>query len=401
MTSARSSITVGLLWHSFWSDNLGVGALSESQVAICEVAAARARVDLRFIVFGTSGGRDYMPTGKNIRRGSQSSLRQMLLGRSPFLRELEDCDLVLDVGEGDSFTDIYGMRRFRVHMASKIAVLIKRIPLVLSPQTIGPFERRYTRWLALQVMRRCARVFSRDGLSTQYLQSMDVRNNVTEAIDMAFRLPYVKPDRSGSGTCRIGINVSGLLFSGGYTGSNQFGLTLDYPRLVRDLLEHWTADPSVEIWLIGHVLSDEMPRDDDRAAIAALAKDFPNARVAPQFCSPSQAKSFIAGLDFLTGARMHACIAAMSSGVPVVPLAYSRKFNGLFTTLGYQWLADGKSMTNEQALSAITSGFQRRMELRENIEMGMKAAEERLCVYENYLTKIFESITPQAVRRLP
>jgi colanic acid/amylovoran biosynthesis protein len=189
MTTPRTCLTVGLLWHSFSSDNLGVGALSESQVAICEAAAARAGVDVRFIVFGTSGGRDYTPTGKNIRIGSPISLKQLVTGRSPFLRELEECDLVLDIGEGDSFTDIYGMRRFRVHIASKIAVLAKRRPLILSPQTIGPFDRWYTRWIAKQLMKRCDRVYARDGLSTEYLNSIGLKENVSEAIDVAFRLP--------------------------------------------------------------------------------------------------------------------------------------------------------------------------------------------------------------------
>lgn len=385
MTTSRPCITVGLLWHSFSSDNLGVGALSESQVAICEAAALRAGVDLRFIVFGTSGGRDYMPAGNNIRSGSPISLKQLITGRSPFLRELEECDLVLDIGEGDSFTDIYGMRRFRVHIASKLAVLAKHLPLILSPQTIGPFDRWYTRWLAKQVMKRCAHVFARDGLSAEYLRSVGLLDNVSEAIDVAFRLPYNPAVRAADAKTRVGVNVSGLLFSGGYSGGNQFGLTLDYLLLIRELLARWCVDESVEVWLIPHVLSDPMPRDDDRVAIVALASEFPATRIAPEFSSPSQAKSFISGLDFLTGARMHACIAAFSSGVPVVPLAYSRKFNGLFASLGFSWLADGKAMTNEQALTTIMEGFERRDELRAAIQPAMKEAEERLSRYENFL----------------
>jgi polysaccharide pyruvyl transferase WcaK-like protein len=397
MTKARPNITIGLLWHSFSSDNLGVGALSESQVAICEAAAQRAGVDLRFIVFGTTGGRDYTPVGKNIRSGSTISLKQLVTGRSPFLRELEECDLVLDIGEGDSFTDIYGMRRFRVHIASKLAVLAKRQPLILSPQTIGPFERWYTRWLAKQVMKRCVRVFARDGLSAEYLRSIGLNNNVSEAIDVAFRLPYTPAVRVTDGKTRVGVNVSGLLFSGGYSGANQFGLTLDYPQLIRELLARWCADESVEVWLIPHVLSDPMPRDDDRVAIAALASEFPGTRIAPEFASPSQAKSFISGLDFLTGARMHACIAAFSSGVPVVPLAYSRKFNGLFASLGYRWLADGKAMSNEQALVSITAGFERREELQAAIQPAMKEAEARLERYESYLAEVFSTCRVKGV----
>ena len=396
MSTQMPTLMIGLLWHSFSSDNLGVGALSESQVAICEAAAARAGVHLRFIVFGTSGGRDYLPCSKCISVATPISFKQLLTGRSAFYAEIAECDLVLDIGEGDSFADIYGMRRFRVHIATKLAVLHKRIPLVLAPQTIGPFEHWFARWLAVYAMRRCDSVYARDGQSFDYLKSLGLSRNCHEAIDVAFRLPFEAPVRLTTQPCRVGINVSGLMFSGGYSGANQFGLSIDYALHVRDLLRHWAADSSVEVWLIAHVLADDMPRDDDRNAIAVLANEFPTVRIAPSFQSPSQAKSFIAGLDFLTGARMHACIAAYSSGVPVVPLAYSRKFNGLFESLGYAWLADGKAMTTPQATARVLEGFSRRSELALSIKTGLLNADLRLQAYESHLVVLFGQIAQTA-----
>lgn len=144
----KPTLTVGLLWHSFSSDNLGVGALSESQVAICDAAAATAGVDVRYVVFGTTGARNYAPKGAPIRFGGWISTKELLTGQSRFLAELAQCDLVLDIGEGDSFTDIYGLRRFRYHIASKLVALHSGKPLILSPQTIGPFKHWYTRGLA-------------------------------------------------------------------------------------------------------------------------------------------------------------------------------------------------------------------------------------------------------------
>ena len=43
-----------------------------------------------------------------------------------------------------------------------------------------------------------------------------------------------------------------------------------------------------------------------------------------------------------TGARMHATIASISAGVPVLPFSYSRKFEGLFNTLNYNYMIHGK-----------------------------------------------------------
>jgi polysaccharide pyruvyl transferase WcaK-like protein len=66
---------------------------------------------------------------------------------------------------------------------------------------------------------------------------------------------------------------------------------------------------------------------------------------------------------------MHACIAAFSSGVPVYPIAYSRKFNGLFVeTLEYSYMGDLISQSEEQFLDGLKSAFESRTMLKETIE---------------------------------
>lgn len=391
MKKSRRVINVGLLWHSFSSDNLGVGALSQSQIAICQAAARKIDADLKFVVFGTMGARDYYPKNIDVTSGGAISLKEILLGRSRFADEVRKCDLVLDIGEGDSFTDIYGFRRFLAEVTSKIVVLRSRIPLILSPQTIGPFNKWYTRRIASSVIARCTHVFARDGLSFDYLKKLGLEANSSQSVDVAFRLPYEEPLlRSDGGKIKVGLNVSGLLFSDGVEGNNRFDLTVDYPKVVRELITRFLDNPIVDLILIPHVLSDSTPSDDDRTAIKVLLEEFPRVRVAPNFNDAEEAKSFIAGLDFMTGARMHACIGAISSGVAVVPLAYSRKFNGLFSSLNYNYLADGKAMTTDDAIDAVFQGFQSRNELRAAAKKSSSKAIEILKEYENSLALAFE-----------
>lgn len=74
-------------------------------------------------------------------------------------------------------------------------------------------------------------------------------------------------------------------------------------------------------------------------------------------------------MDFFMGARMHSTIAAFSTGVPVVPMAYSRKFNGLFAdTLSYSHLADMKKDNNSAILQLIQESFSNREALKTEIE---------------------------------
>lgn len=388
----KSKIKIGLLWHSLTSDNLGVGALTESQIAICSAAAKRAGVDVSFTVIGTSGGRAPTLNNVEIQQGNPVSIRRTILGNAPYLDDIEQCDLVLDIGEGDSFTDIYGLYRFAFLWGSKVGVLMRKRPLILSPQTIGPFNSVITRFLAAQVMKRCEKVFTRDELSTRYLDDAGVRQNRAEAIDVAFRLPYKSPEPSIGDTVNIGLNISGLLMSGGYTGANQFGLTVDYKELIEKLLQEWTADQRNTIWLVSHVTPENMDNENDMVSILEIQKKFPSCKVVPKFDSPSEAKSFIAGMDFFTGARMHACIAAISSGVPVVPLSYSRKFNGLFNTLEYPWIADGKVDNTEVAVEKILTGFKNRTNLKTYALKAKASADLKLQGYEDFLVDYFSML---------
>ncbi|MDP3455943.1 polysaccharide pyruvyl transferase family protein [Methyloversatilis sp.] len=393
---ALTTVTVGLLWHSLSSDNLGVGALTESQINICQAAALKAGVAVRFIVLGTAGGRWYPPIGVDVVYGGRPSFRQWLLGKSDFSRSLDKCDLILDIGEGDSFTDIYGIKRFTFLLISKLLVLAKRKPLILSPQTIGPFNSMPCRYAAAWVMRRADKVYARDSMSRRYLSSMGLDENAAEAIDVAFRLRFDKPDKRSEGKLQIGMNVSGLLFSGGYSGGNQFRLATDYPKLVRQLLARWSDNAELDVWLVPHVLPNNLPNDDDRVAIRTLATEFPGVRVAPDFSSPSEAKSFIASMDFFTGARMHACIAAFSSGVPVIPVAYSRKFNGLFSSLGYSYVADAVAHSTDVIEKFIVNGMEIRSELSAAVKRGNDHAFAQLAEYERELEVVFTQLGGRA-----
>jgi len=49
------------------------------------------------------------------------------------------------------------------------------------------------------------------------------------------------------------------------------------------------------------------------------------------------ARWIIAGSTVLIGARMHACLNALSTGVPAIAMAYSRKFAPLFDAIGWPY----------------------------------------------------------------
>lgn len=375
-------VTIGLLWHSMNSDNLGVGALTLSNIAILRRACAAEGLEPRFLILGWRDPRPWYEDWSDVEM-TPLRLRHIPGPGGPLKEGLKRCDIVFDIGGGDSFTDIYGFQRFFTVWWPKVRCWLNRTPYILSPQTVGPFDKIWSRGRARRVMNRARAVVTRDAPSTAFVKDMGVTAPILEVTDVAMGLPHDTPRTAPSDKVRVGLNVSGLLMSGGYTQSNQFGLTVDYPALIRDIITRMTARPEVELHLVGHVQSEAQPVEDDQRAGEALAAEFPGTVLAPVFTSPIEAKTYIAGMDFFMGARMHAAIAAFSSGVPVIPMAYSRKFKGVFGTLGYDHTVDCKSEDSETILAKIDAGYDNRAALKEEVARAMEGVTARLASYED------------------
>ncbi|MFZ4110933.1 MAG: polysaccharide pyruvyl transferase family protein, partial [Polymorphobacter sp.] len=307
--------------------------------------------------------------------------------------DLKSIDIMLDIGAGDSFADIYPDKRYAYIIATKALALARGKRLILSPQTIGPFTRQPHTALAVWACRKAEIIFVRDPMSMSVLREMAPDSNARQAIDVAFALPFDRAERTPCGPVRVGINASGLLMSGGYSGQNEFGISIDYAALTRAIIADFLAMPNVEVTLVPHVITSGIARDDDTSTADQLKAEFPALVRGPNFASPSEAKSFISRLDFLLGARMHATIAAYSAGVPVVPISYSRKFEGLYGGLHYPWLVPAKGITTEQARAFILDAFARRDEMAADIRKGDAAIAAGIEVYTAELARQFAAVT--------
>jgi colanic acid/amylovoran biosynthesis protein len=196
-----SSLHIGLLWHGDCNGNLGVGALTAGNMALVRRAAERAGVTVDFRIF-----QPWDPATPYISEGIVG--RHFITGRymvSPagYWKDIGKLDLMLDIGAGDSFTDIYPDKRFAYIMGTKELCLLKGVPLVLSPQTIGPFSRQPHSLAAAHAMTKARAVFARDPLSFAAISELAPKARRDQAIDVAFALPYTpapKGPAPGSGS---------------------------------------------------------------------------------------------------------------------------------------------------------------------------------------------------------
>lgn len=397
--SGQEEISIGLLWHASGAGNLGVGALTVGNLAAARAAAAACGLTPRFKILEFAG--DFGVTYIDEPDVSAFTINtRSMVSPGGYWSEVGKLDCVLDIGAGDSFADIYGLKRFLFLWLSKELTYLRGRPLVFSPQTIGPFTRQPYLAMARHVMTKAAAVVARDPASLEAARKISPKARVSQAVDVAFLLPFERMDHGRPGMVHVGVNVSGLLFNGGYTSANEFGLDVDYAQMVRKLLAALTARPDVVVHLICHVNTDSLPKDDDRAVADKLKAEFPSVVRAPDFRSPSEAKSYIAGLDFLTAARMHACIAAFSAGVPVVPVAYSRKFSGLFQgVLKYPYEVPVKGLSTDEAVAYILARLEEREALRAAERSGLEVVDALLQGYRDELERVFRLAVEKKARR--
>ena len=89
---------------------------------------------------------------------------------------------------------------------------------------------------------------------------------------------------------------------------------------------------------------------------------------------------YIIGLcDFFIGARMHACIAALSQGIPAVGVAYSKKFQGVFETVGVgNLIADLRNMDVTEILHAVSSAFENQDRIRDILKKRVPEAQNNV-----------------------
>lgn len=385
------SLEIGLLWHSPSSGNLGVGALTISNLAIAREVAREMGLETRFVVMGM---REPNPPYLTADEAAHYPIdTRTLLSPSGYWTAVARLDGVLDIGAGDSFADIYGMKRFMFLWLTKMMTLARGRPLLLSPQTIGPFTKQPYRLMARQALKRATAVIARDEMSFKALANLAPHAKGALAVDVAFAMPY--DDRSqerGGRRLKVGVNISGLLFNEAETGRNRFGLSFDYAKLMMGLVRELAARPDVEVHLLTHALHATDSWDDDGRVADRVVREVPDVLRVEDFASPQEAKSYISGLDFLIAGRMHACIAAFSTGTPVVPIAYSRKFTGLFGMLGYPWLITMQGFDEAAAHQYLIECIDRRAVLSADIEKGMVKVDALLDVYRRELRKFFEAL---------
>jgi colanic acid/amylovoran biosynthesis protein len=316
LTVDKIAPRVLILWADVSSPNFGVQALALGARQAIKIANPECVVEfLSHKSVVSAGG----ITRKDL-------LLSFVRPRGSLMNYLGNFDLILDMGEGDSFSEIYGLQRLLMLAATKYLAAREGVALVLGPQTFGPFTSSLSKMIAKWSARRALEVFVRDSASEQAASSLNVGASLSTDVVFLLGRP-LQP-----ATARILVNVSGLIWAGAVQGIPAAKYRRECLALIESLLAHGR-----DVSLLVHVAGGDA-LDNDRHAAEAIRAELDVEVMEPK--DVLEAREVIAGSAAVIGARMHACLNALSLGIPAFPWAYSRKFEPLFLDLGWTPLID-------------------------------------------------------------
>jgi polysaccharide pyruvyl transferase WcaK-like protein len=180
-----------------------------------------------------------------------------------------------------------------------------------------------------------------------------------------------------------------------------FGLKLDYPAFLTELVTALLREHPGEMWLVPHTFAPDGSVESDPEASRKLRDSLPaelrgRIRIVAREYDQHEIKGVIGHCNFFIGSRMHACIAALSQGIPCVGVAYSRKFAGVFESVGMgEWVVDGRHVGTRDAVERIIELYHRRDAVRADLRQNADSARERLdAVFQALVTGITNHAAP-------
>ena len=335
-------------------------------------------------------------------------IKKIIIQSNPWIKALEQANFVGNIHGGDSFSDIYGLRRFFLGIMPDIIALLMNKKIVMLPQTYGPYNHSVAKSISRFILKSSSCILSRDRegliIVEKVLKEVDSKK-VKLCPDVAFTLESVKPNKpeikppinNGLEVPLIGINVNGLMYNGGYTRANMFGLKCDYKSFVHKIVVKLIEKTSAHILLVPHTFGPSGDINSDPDACKDVLNSFANSyknrvHLVLHEYNQSEIKGIINFCDFFIGSRMHACIAGLSQGIPTIGVAYSRKFKGVFDLIGSgDTVLDARSLDEETVIIKIMDCYEKRNEIRSDVKENIAAAQERIMAVFGDMFKVSQS----------
>jgi colanic acid/amylovoran biosynthesis protein len=269
------------------------------------------------------------------------------------LSALRTADLVVGVGGGYMQGKGIGgdINIFYLLLPLALAKRLKK-PLVLAPQSYGPFSNKRQKKAVMHVLHDIDAVFVREEPSMTLLKSLGAKpRRLERAVDSGFAF-----EGGLTRDWRKDLSIDGRIPLVGMTARQWLEPIAQgqYEEALSLTVDHIQTACGSRVVLIPQVMASYR-QDDDRIVQGRIA-----AGSLPE-CKPinlidlndyRELKSLYGSLDYFIGTRLHSVIFALISFVPCIAIEYEHKTGGIMRELGlHRWVVPIEDVTAERLRS--------------------------------------------------
>lgn len=234
-------------------------------------------------------------------------------------------------------------------------------PLVLLPQSIGPFQERIYRAIATWIVRRAKLTLVRERESLALLERLGASANACYAPDLAFGMPSAPVSAARELLAEAGLDPSspgrriGMTLLDWAAQSRAFAEQHDYERAIVGCIDALTAAGDWVV-LFAQCHSAYEAWDDHQVNLRVRAQARQPERIVlfSPIVRPELLQAMYGQMDAFVGTRMHSVILATNAGVPVLAISYLHKSQGIMRELGLaERCFDIRSVTAKQLVDGL------------------------------------------------
>ncbi len=275
-------------------------------------------------------------------------------------------DVVIDIS-GDGISEITGFRGTIYHFLYIWVAVILNKPTIVYAQSVGPF--RITKPLAKYLLNKVDLITLRGKISYDYLQKMSITEPpMYLTADLAFLMPPAQVEKIDEifsyygieGDSFIGVSVGNFI-------AKHFVSYNEFVELLAKSVDYMVEELHSTVIFIPHATGPKIELDDRFIAvdIYKILRNKNKVILIQDDYTPQEMKGIIGQCDIFIGARTHACIAALSMGVPIINISFHHKSTEIMELFGLERnVLSVKELNYEDLISKINETWVHKEEIK-------------------------------------
>ena len=317
----------------------------------------------------------------------------------PAQRSLLEADLVIGIPGGNLYS--YGRGRALLYQIFTMTlVVVSGKPLYLLPQSYGPFQFGYERFIMHWLVMKARTVMVRETFSVNYLKELGIPESKCLIFpDMAFAFEQEPDNDMDSWFKSQGIELSNDHPLLGLSIIDWGALDINYQdqeryeRVIANTIQYFVTKYKGKAILFPQTWGPSEAEDDriPSKRVANLITDLDdNVIVIDTPLNAAELRAAYGRMDLFIGTRMHSNIFAMTNYVPVIPIGYFHKTLGTARLVDIvPWVVDINHLNNEEMFSKLDGLWDARDHIRSHFvskipELAMQIDEALSRIHNDY-----------------